>query len=342
VDAQNFDSQIRDLAPEDLAQYSGKSGELQIRSLLADLDNTGDYGYLVVAYAAPLVGGDLVVLRNQNGRLQVAGRVKEGEDAGLDTNSRIQLVYVDNSGVPAIEIDTTSADGRNIAVHILRWTGKELESMLPPDTTLANSYFVDPDGTGVLKIVNPQQCLPSGQCNGQWQVFELKASNYVLATTSTEDPGGLTAAAGEALFLPGAVEVTPNEFSVNDILGRSLRNKAGGDIVVRLGNFFSSRRISPIMDISEIDLESMFFGRNIKPKEIRIIAPKEGVEEGFGGRYLEIILPRLEVFRFLAKAQLSKPPADGDAIELPIHGRLRSGVSFYGSATIKIVDGTLK
>jgi hypothetical protein len=188
----NLDAQLRSFAPQDLVSSLKNPSELQVQALPADLGKTRAYDYIVVSYVAPLVGGDLLVLRNVGGRLELAGTVHAGDDPGLDNGSHLKLVYVDKSGVPAVEIDTPSGDGMNIITTLFRWTGTQLVSLLPRDVVLTNAYFADPQGTGLPEIINPQQCLPSGECNGYWEVYEMKAGEYALAGTSTVDPSGLT------------------------------------------------------------------------------------------------------------------------------------------------------
>jgi hypothetical protein len=331
----SLDAQVQGLAPHDLVQSLANRGDLQVQALPADLDGSGKYDYVIATYVSPLAGGDMLVLRNVGSQLQVVGRLSPNADPGLDNGSRIKLVYVDNSGSPAIEVDTTSADGMNVTVGLLRWTGTQLVSLLPQDTILTNAYFFDPTGTGVPEIVNPEQCLPSGSCNGIWQIYALKNNLYSLVASSTADPSELTPPDGEDLPLPGVVTAEPSSFGAADILATTTKNQ-GADVLVKLGNLAPLNSRSSSTDVSEVDLASIYAGRNLHPTSVQIIGAVRGKAEGFDGSFLEITLPRSGVIQYLAKAQMTKPPMPGDAVSLPVFARLKSGLALYGSVSLSI------
>ena len=159
----------------------------------------------------------------------------------------------------------------------------------------------------------------------------------MFTANSSVDPSGITVPGGENPPFPNVVQIEPNQFSVTDILASSSKTETGGDIVLKIGNLAPLNDQSAGTDVSEIDLASIYVGRNLKPLQVQIAGETEGKREGFDGAFIEIMLPRLGVLRYLQKAQPSKPPMPGDVVDLPVHGRLKNGLAFYGFTAVRVI-----
>jgi hypothetical protein len=334
----NIDSQVESLAPAAVLRSTKNLGDVQFDYVSADLAGTGAYNYYVASYDLDGGGEKIRILRNINGKVYLAGVLDPSdkvEFVGFPTT--VQVVYVDNSGIPAIEIQNLSVDGRHFGFDLLRWTGTGLVSMFPADASMVDSYLADPRGSGIPEVINPPYC-ERGECNGLFEVYELKRGVYVRTATSTSDPSGLIPPPGKRLPLPEVVTAQPSQFSAADILASATKKGTGADVVVRIGNLASMNGDSSGTDVSEVDLSAIYAGRSLKPSRVRIVSSTEGKAEGFDGAFIEITLPRTGVLQYLARAEPSGPPAPGDAVTIPIHARLRSGVALYGFAPVRIGD----
>jgi hypothetical protein len=302
----------------------------------ADFDNSGAYDYLVATYDGNGVGVKIRILRNINGKVQLAGVLDPSDSiefVGFPTT--VNLVYIDNSGVPALEIHNLGVDGRHFGFNLLRWTGTRLVSMLPVGASMVDSYFADPLGSGIPEIINPPDC-DLGECEGDFEVYQLRRGRYVRTATSNSDPSGLIPAPGEHSPLPDIVMAQPNQFAVADILAAFTKNEIGGEVVFRFGNLLPVDSTSSSTDVSGVDLGSIYAGRNLKPSRVQIVPATRGKAMGFNGAFIEISLARIGVLQYLAKVEPSGPPVPGEVIPLPIHARLKNGVALYGFAPITL------
>jgi hypothetical protein len=215
--------------------------------------------------------------------------------------------------------------------------------MLPNGVSLSNAYLADPGGTGMREVINPPSCDRSGVCTGYYEEYRLSKDEYVLAATSTVDPSGLAPPAGKELPLPKKITIQPDEFGVVDILGRPESGNADAEVVVRVGEFSGSDSRKANLELSEVELSSVYLGRGLKPTRLRIVSSREGkAAAGFSGAFLEVTLPRAGVLQCLAEAQPSKLPEPGDVVTLQVSGRMSNGLAFYGFVPVKIVGSTAK
>jgi hypothetical protein len=334
----SIDAQVRSFAPTAMVRAAASAGAVQVQYFDADLGNTGKYDYVVAEYQAPAYGAKVVVLRNINGRLQLAGTMSIGDGRDYSDGTLIEPVYVDNSGVPAIEVQSVGVNGQHYGFDLLRWTGTSLVPMFPHSATMEDSYLADPKGTGVPEVVNPPYCDQDG-CTGNFAIYQLKNTGlYALTATSTSDPTGLTPPPGSNLPLPGLVTVRPSQFSAEEILANATGSRSGDDVVLRFGNLAPIDPDASGTDVSEIDFGSVYVGRNLKPLSIQVIGASKGKALGFDGSFIEVTLPRRGVLRYLAKAQPSKPPTPGDVVALPLEARLKNGLTLFGAVSVKIVS----
>ena len=332
----SIDAQVRGFAPAAVLDFLQKPSDLRVQYLPADLGNTGRYDYIVAAYIAPVAGGKLRVLRNIGGRLEIVGTADPSNRLEIDDQVQLKMVYVGTSSVPVIQVDSVSADGTNVVTSLFRWTGTRLMSMLPPDTSLANVSFTDPQGTGVPQLINPPSCLPSGECSGKlFEVYRLENGTYTLAATSTTNPGG------RDTVTPQKITLQPDEFSATEILGMSTNTPSGGNVVLKFGGLDSFSDPAQI-DLSEVNLETLYLGRSLKPASARIMGTKEGKAQGFEGSFVEVVLPRSGVLQYLAKAQPTKPPEPGDVVMLPVSARMKNGFVLSGFVEVKIVGSAAR
>lgn len=118
---------------------------------------------------------------------------------------------------------------------------------------------------------------------------------------------------------------------------RATSGHSSPDVVVKLGNFASTDGHSLRTGVADVDLHSVYAGRNLGALRIQIAGSAAGRVEGFDGPFIEMTLARDEVLRYLANAQPSRAPAPGDIVTLPVHARLKSGHALYGFAPVSIV-----
>jgi len=239
--------------------------------------------------------------------------------------------------VPVVEADSVSANGMYSGMDLYRWIGGKLVSMSSGEG-FSSAHFADPAGTGVPQIIESPDC-STGKCAGPYNVYQLKEGTYELAATAKSDPSGLLPPPGESLPLPGKVMLAQRQFSAAEILASSSK-KGGSDVVLRFGNLAPMSDSSSSTDVAEVDLASIYAGRNLKPSSVRVVGAEQGKAEGFDGPFIEITLPRTGVLKYLAKVQPSKAPAPGDTVTLPVNARLKNGLVLYGFASVRIVGDT--
>jgi hypothetical protein len=333
----SIDSQVESLAPVALRSTTNR-GDIRFDYVSADFAGTGAYDYYVASYDLGGGGEKIRVLRNIDGKVYLAGVLDPSDRIEfMGFPATFQLVYVNNSSVPAVAIKNLGVDGRHFGFDLLRWTGAGLVSMFPADASMVDSYFADPWGSGIPEVINPPYC-DRGDCDGYFEVYELRQGAYVRTATSTSDPSGLIPPLGRRLPLPEVVTAQPSQFSLADILASATKKGTGDYVVLKFGNLAPISDDSTRTDVSEVNLNSIYAGRNLKPSRVQIVSATEGRTEGFDGDFIEITVPRLGVLQYLARAEPSGPPASGDLVTIPIYARLRSGMALYGFASVRIGD----
>jgi hypothetical protein len=336
----SIDSQMRAFATPGMLHVLQSSSDLQIRSLPADLDGSGKYDYLVALYEAPSYGAKLRLLHESVGQLRLAGSLSQDDNADYSSGSVIELKYVDNSGIPVIEVQSYGVNGRHYSLDLVKWDGSRLVSLLPGDSNFTDAYLSDPEGSGVPEVIEPPYC-EQGKCVGDYRVFRFKNGHYSLISRSATDPSGLIPPIGESSPLPGIVTSSPDKFSVTEILAPTT-TRGAADVIIRLGNLAPSEPQVDQTDVADINVDSIYAGQSLKPLHVQIVGAQKGKAEGFDGSFLEITLSRVGVLRYLAKADPSGRPVTGDVLTLPVYARLKNGLALYGLSTIKIGDANGK
>jgi hypothetical protein len=371
----DLESKLRAFTPQGIidasnrhTNKSGRSRDIQMPHVNADLDGNGHYDYIVAGYNVFDVG-TVRVFHAVNGEIEVAGDV-EGNLALGCGQMKIDLLDVDNDGKPEIVLRNSGATP-DYSLYVFKWTGHSLHLMNVDHSESENSFgnadFFDLDGNGVLSIVTPSSALertdpnnppPPGLAPSPYVAFKLKNGQYEIAFTSPTDPTGVIGATGENQSVVGNARMRPAQFRLKQIQEavESERLDEGdeeeGRLLVQFGNLSAPVADNPgPRSANDLELKSLVLGRNLRPLRARIVNSTEEQEDvsdhhgepsgtkgvRFQGPFVEAQFSRQAVLRFLPRTQLGKALAPGDAVSIDVRGKMKNGAPVFGSVSVKIV-----
>lgn len=196
-----------------VAQRMAKDGvplPIEVDWIKADLDGSGRFQFLIALFTAQgEVAGYLRVFQQQGGNLLFKGDTEKPEEVG-GYSAQMFLVDVNDDGIPEVEVNSISHDGRDHYFSLFSWTGSSLHNMFGED--VMNGELADIDGDGISEIILSQN---GGQA---FEVYKLLGGDYRLDKTVMTDPTGVSSAGGNLnLALALCSALAPDKFPLNEI-----------------------------------------------------------------------------------------------------------------------------
>jgi len=326
---------------------------IDVQFLHADLDGSRKFQYIVAFFFTAEVSqeGFLRVFKQNGSSLQVVGD-DEGGDSNGGALALLELVDVNDDGIPEIMVTGTGASGAHSSFDLFFWTGSSLHCMTNGiDTEDAN--IADVDGDGQLEIISTPyiDVSPANQQAQQtpytgFGIYKLQDVDYKFERNSGLDPTGIHDASGNLTLIRFQTRTEPDQFGIEQVQ-RAVNRSHEDDkdvvhVVIRHLRAFGNKPVSA----EEIDPSTIILDRNTHPLRTSLVsASKEDQKDEKGekeqhGLVLRVEFSRAALLRRLPRQDLTKPLVPGDKVGVLIRAKLKDGRSARSAVNVTIAgDG---
>lgn len=315
---------IQDLS-QALTDDNGVPDPIKVSFVIADLDGHRTFSYVVALYSTESVpGGFLRVFRREGTSLVVAGDQDVSRQIG-GFSSQLQLIDVNNDGIPEIKINSLASNGNDEAFSLFLWTGTSLHDMIGNVTI--HSDLADIDNSGVLAIVHVRD-------DGEgFDIFKLAGSDYHFFDVFNQDPTGFLNSAGQFVYVRSFCrQMEPNGFpleAIRNVLRQSEKDENAGERGIVHLKFGGLKQLDgTVIPVEQIDDKTLSISPHLLPLRINIHSEHGDADDGTcspaAGR-ADVEVSRMGFLASLQQLQPEAPLKAGDRVEIRLSGKLKDG-----------------
>jgi hypothetical protein len=328
---------------------------IDVQFLRADLDGSGKFQYIVAFFFTAEVSQDgfLRVFKQNGTALQVVGDEEAGDSNG-GAFARLELVDVNDDGIPEIKVTGTGASGAHSSFDLFLWTGSSLHCMTKGVDT-DDAYLADVDGDGQLEVISVPyidvNAVERAPYTG-FGIYKLQGSDYKFERDSGLDPTGDFDGTGNITVIRFHTRTEPDHFSLEQVQ-RAVKRGDGDDqdvvhIVIRHLRAPGNKPVT----VDQIDPSTIVLDHSIRPLRVRLVRGEVNHNEGDAdegdkrgrnddgderqGTVLRAEFSRQAVLQRLPRQDLTKPLGKGDKVGIAIRAKLKDGRTARGSVNVTI------